>query len=109
MYSSRGTPNIGTAPASVRASTSPSDTTACPRVTRQERPCRPASPRLPCAKHSFAVRGQSWKRERVTLGNMLLKENLVGRILGKIKIFVQHFVTIKTGVGGFKHLKSPAY
>ena len=55
VYSSRGTPNIGTAPASVRASTSPSETTACPRVTRQERPCRPASPRLPCAKHSFAA------------------------------------------------------
>ena len=27
-----------------------------------------------------------------------MKQNLVGRILGKIKIFVQNFVTIKTGI-----------
>ena len=27
-----------------------------------------------------------------------MKQNLAGRILGKIKIFVQDFVTIKTGV-----------
>ena len=27
-----------------------------------------------------------------------MKQSLVGRILGKIKIFVQDFVTIKTGV-----------
>ena len=31
-----------------------------------------------------------------------MKQNLVGKILGKIKIFVQDFVTIKAGVRGEK-------
>ena len=37
-----------------------------------------------------------------------MKQNLVGKILGKIKIFVQDFVTIVTGIMGTKSCtKSP--